>query len=131
MNDTAPDEVLVAIAGLAEKGISVGLTLTVGGAVIAGMPVSAAEYFQRLSSPIAAGFDRISGEDAIDISAHFEKLGTELDHGRFIHLIDAALIDGPAKIHTEQSGWRIRLSSVDAFMVGVPTGFRSSGTAAR
>lgn len=123
---TVPDLTLQLLANLAQRGSvdGVGLTLTVGGAIVTGQLVGRSEWF--------AGLHEAHGDRLAAVSEPFkkfdervtEKRGEEGDPTRFnyIHLKGARYLTGAGFAPTEDDAgmfWRGRLTEVSGWSFGM------------
>ena len=111
-----------------EQDISLGVTLTIHGLLIAGNIIS----FQKYLEGIAQGFESATGNQKIgqiiaesyrNASQEYLKIRTEqgleeLPHRLYIHLSDAKFMCGNGTVQTGVY-WRGRLEEVDGFFLGI------------
>lgn len=109
------------------SGISIGVTLTVGGTLISGHLISGNSYFEQVA-------DLLAGSPANDVTQemvnYHSKLSTEKydpskfasDEDRdsivFIHLKDAKHIFGTNVLPSNGALWRGKLSDVSGYTIG-------------
>ena len=112
-------------------GVSLGVTLLVGGAVVSGLLVGAAEFFEGLADYL----DREAGEDAQAFTHGYrsfakefrDEIGSDFDQAvdapyvvTYIHLRDAHVFAPGGGYLPSNAGlfWRGRLESVDGWSIG-------------
>ncbi len=117
------DPILRHLVDLAnEHGIACNVTVTVGGAIIAGEIVSAKKYWSDVGTLFASPIDGLTRDESVTASRAFLAVAKEAGTG-FLHLKDVRILS-PGDLQgalNMQSRWRIRLASIDGFMVGVPS----------
>ena len=124
------DYFLQSLVGLANDGLEIGLTLTVGGFLVSGVLVSGKKYFNdNLAGP---GFADQMGESAETIRDYFRSFGSIYDEipntpegaprplPTFIHLYNARFFHNSGKpIPANQPiWWRGRVSEIQGFTIG-------------
>jgi hypothetical protein len=128
--DNAPkkDWFLQFLVNLANRNqFELGITLNVGGFLIAGTLVGVKQYFAEFGADFAASFD--AGKSPEDIRTFFKKIGDECacvshkeqtESPSYIHLKDARLFNTQGKPMQESGGvwWRGRISEVQGFIPG-------------
>ena len=109
--------------------ISIGVTLSVSGAMISGKLIPHSVYFARLAEAFSAPFRQEGGHDADDL--HDIILGfnvtpepgspEEDDPFQFLHLENARTYFGTSSSIPGEAGtlWRGKISSVDGFTLGL------------
>lgn len=109
---------------------SIGITLTVGGALVSGKLASGKEYFEEFGKRFARGFRNSSPEDIASIEESYARYGeiyrdtTESDKPAaipsYIHLKDVHIYFGPNIPIPSEDGnwWRGRISEVQGFVLG-------------
>ena len=135
-----PDWLLSRFVSMANtQGVSIGVTLVVGGNLVTGLIIGGREYFTEMGAALA----RATGSDPDAGAKDFGRLVEDLyptaaDEGdearskeegqdprtgvRFIHLRNARVLHGTTIIPGNFQGhlWRGRLAAVDGFMLGEP-----------
>jgi hypothetical protein len=132
------DFVLQALAKAAnDVGFRMGITLSVGGALITGTLVGGREYFEHFGrefkdayypahAPDEESLGRLN-EVFDDLAKRYDKASLAEDHPNahvelrpaYIHLRKAQVIHGDLRIPTSERGlWRGRLTAVDGFFLG-------------
>ncbi len=113
---------LVVISNL---GLSVGITLNVGGAVISGTMISGKTYFEKLSKLIGSGTgdDRLrtvlSEAIAQNVAVYDDKEEDSEPAVSYIHLEDARCYYPNGNLPTNEGVlWRGKLTSIDGFFMG-------------
>lgn len=110
-------------------GISIGITLVVGGSVISGNLIGAQEYFIGVGDAIKEGTTSKGGQSFRDaLSQRFHELASEYDEEgpsdekelpSYIHLKEARVFAaGTDPMPSEGMWWRGRLDRVDGFTLG-------------
>lgn len=139
-----PDWFLQFLVQLAnDSGVSTGVTLSVGGSLVAGQIISGKEYFVEIGKQTgrALGLPDEEGakvyqniiesvyEEPVDSEGKEAEEDGEEDGEEeeaetvFIHMKDVHVFLGPHRIPTDDEGvlWRGRLSEVAGFFLGIPT----------
>lgn len=119
------------IESVIAAGVEIGVTLTVGGAVVSGTLISGKTYFKELGEVLAGASQQegdmqsVLGSSWSKYSAIYEKPEDAPEDWRappagFIHLRDARYYaPGQGPLPSNQGVlWRGKLSAVDAFSVG-------------
>ncbi len=128
--DNAPqkDWFLQFLVNLANRNqFELGITLNIGGFLIAGKLVGVKKYFAEFGEDFAASFD--AGKSPEEIRTFFKKIGDECacvshreqsESPSYIHLKDARIINGQGDPLNGDGGvwWRGRLSEVQGFFPG-------------
>ncbi|RWF81007.1 MAG: hypothetical protein EOQ36_31700 [Mesorhizobium sp.] len=109
-------------------GISMGITLTVGGSLITGELVSGKKYFDDFGKTFAGDFQESSPEFIKEIQGLYAQYGeiyAPNPNGvkvppSYIHLKDVHVYSGSSNPIPDRDGnwWRGRLSEVQGFMLG-------------
>jgi hypothetical protein len=99
-----------------------GITLTVGGALISGNLISAQAYFQRVIESVT-NVSKPGENPGVDAVTELLKARTPLGGGpiaaQYIHLRDARIYNGGSDpLPTNGSNWRGKIASVDGFSLG-------------
>lgn len=122
------DWLLAYVVGLAERGCSMGITVTSGGMMLTGNVISGRQYFELLG----ASFKGANTQGAVDLR---EVLSSSFDGFKdiypssdalpedyvaqpsFLHLKDAKFLAG-SSISRGGALWRIKLADVSGFTLG-------------
>lgn len=130
------DWFLGSIVTLLDKvdGFDFGVTLSVGGRIVAGNLISGRQYFTELGLSLSQAADKQTTAAAADIMRTFadnwSQLAAVYDPSRFedsapapsfIHLKNARYIIGSDFVPAPGMLWRGKLSSVDGFSLGALT----------
>ncbi len=129
-SDKAPakDWFLQFLVNLANRNqFELGITLNVGGFLIAGTLVGAKRYFEEFGEDFAASFE--AGTNPIDIKSFFKKIGEECacvsnrehtESPSYIHLKNAMFYTLQGNPMQANGGvwWRGRISEVQGFVPG-------------
>ncbi len=124
------DWALAMIVYYAERGIEIGITITVGGVMIGGQVISGRKYFQStteayrnadkgdgvagiISDTFSSFADLYPPSDATDPLENFKPTYIHLANARWL------LADGRVAPSASKVFWRGKLSSVDGFQHGV------------
>lgn len=118
--------------GLAEQGVSISVTLTVGGSIISGNLMSTTAYYTAIAQQLGSTFRTAPGAAPVlkDIQQQFngwkdeatEVVNEIAANPLYIHISDVAIHAG-AQIITYNDGiWRGQLAAVDGFIIGRPGG---------
>jgi hypothetical protein len=118
------------IESIIGRGVEIGVTLTVGGAIISGMLISGQTYFKELGDTLTAAsreegdMHSILGEAWKEYTAIYEKPEDAAEDwtpppAGYIHLREARFFS-PSQRAIPDKGilWRGKLSSIDAFSIG-------------
>ena len=126
----ALDYFLQSLVGLANDGLEIGITLTVGGFLVSGILVSGKRYFNdNLAGP---GFADHMGESAETIRDYFRSFGSIYDDATntpegaprplptFLHLYNARFFHNSGKPipANRPIWWRGRISEIQGFTIG-------------
>lgn len=128
--DNAPqkDWFLQFLVNLANKNqVELGITLNIGGFLIAGTLVGVKQYFAEFGADFAASFE--AGKSPGDIKTFFKKIGDECacvsnreqaEFPSYIHLKDAVFLNAQGTPIQGNDGvwWRGRISEVQGFVPG-------------
>jgi hypothetical protein len=128
--DNAPqkDWFLQFLVNLANRNqFELGITLNIGGFLIAGKLVGVKQYFAEFGADFAASFD--AGKSPEEIRTFFKKIGDECacvshreqsESPSYIHLKDARFYNGQGHSLHGDGGvwWRGRISEVQGFFPG-------------
>lgn len=120
------DWFLSELIGLANKGLEIPITLTIGGALVSGRLISGERYFREFGKSLTSGIAEESLAESLNLMMEGfakEYESTEHDYAnrpmRFIHLCEAKWVYLNGKIPTEKGPvWRGKISSVDGFFIG-------------
>lgn len=129
------DWFLQSVISLANSGAEIGMTLTVGGAVVSGMLVGGKTYFKELAEMIRGADDQDEEVDPMldAIATSWEKLSEIYDKPEgateewspgpfgYIHLRNARVYaPGGGVLPSSPSGvlWRGRLTQISGFAIG-------------
>jgi hypothetical protein len=108
---------IVALLDSATEHVSYPVTLVVGGAVVSGYVISAADYAEQLSE--SSGFETFLKPFTDDMSSRrgADLTDDTIDLTKFIHLKDAFIVvgSGPIKVGL----WRGNLAQIDGWSVGI------------
>jgi hypothetical protein len=96
---------------VATSGVTIGITLNVGGTIVTGDMIKSTQYFDELTRQLKAG--PLMRNTESDTDDHIE---TEFIHLKNAHIMDAAGDAFPRR----GTLWRGRLATVDGFMFGKP-----------
>ncbi|GAT69861.1 hypothetical protein HS048_18195 [Planomonospora sp. ID91781] len=107
-------QTLVDVVTHTQAGISI--TVTVSGATITGVLVSAEEFAANVAQQISRAHD-FASEDVKGFNLLFEHLG-EAARGEFLHLRDAQLATGVEPPQGEGGWWRVRIADVGGWSCG-------------
>ncbi|GIH96885.1 hypothetical protein ACFFMN_36625 [Planobispora siamensis] len=107
-------QTLVDVVTHTQSGISI--TVTVNGAPITGILISAEEFAANVAQQISRAHDLVS-EDVKGFNLLFEHLG-EAARGEFMHLRNAHLTAGAELPQGEGGWWRIRIADVSGWSCG-------------
>ena len=107
------------------NGSSIGITLTLGGAVVTGQMIGQADYVELLSNAVASATADagLASEVAKGLASTASDLGerdARIDAVRHVHMRDVRfhLSSGLPKAHLTLPLWRGRLSEVSGFALG-------------
>lgn len=113
------------------KGVEIGVTLTVGGAIVSGTLIKGRTYFEELGATLTAAsqaegdMQSVLGEAWKGYTAIYDKPAGAGDDWQapaatYIHLRDTRFFSpGNAPLPTNQGVlWRGKLSSIDGFSIG-------------
>lgn len=135
-----PDWLLSRFVSMANtQGVSIGVTLVVGGSLVTGLIIGGREYFREMGAALARATGSDPDAGAEDFGRSVEDLyPTAPDEGdearrkeegqeprtrvKFIHLRNARVLHGTTMIPENFQGhlWRGRIAAVDGFMLGEP-----------
>src|SRR5882757_9959293 len=134
------DWLLAWIVSLAERGIEIGITLSVGGQLVSGTLIGGRKYFEGLAAAMRSSTFAGMGEGADDLKKSLsegfsgwkdiypESDDIPSDHvpqPAFIHLAGARMVLSDKPVNSTGFLWRAKLSSVDGFTIGTMTFPRS------
>lgn len=118
------------IETIINRGVDIGVTLTVGGAIVSGILISGRKYFEELGDTLASAsqsdgdMQSVLGEAWKQYTAIYDEPENAPDDWQappagFIHLRDARFYaPGQHPIPSNGVLWRGKLSSVDGFSIG-------------
>ncbi|UVC19231.1 hypothetical protein IHQ72_33200 [Mesorhizobium onobrychidis] len=111
-------------------GVSIGITLTVGGVLVSGQLTSGKKYFEEFGKTFAGGFkdgdpefiaylEKVYSQYG-DIYAPSKSKGEHKELPSYVHLKDVHIFSAPGRpIPTEDGNWwRGRICEVQGFMLG-------------
>lgn len=108
----------------------IGVTLTVKGFVISGTLIGYERYYDGIIKNMSQTKDR--GKKEVSETQSLDKFIEHINRARnitrtqkadeitFIHLESAVLYNSSRKTMFSPNFWRVRLDSVDGFMIGIP-----------
>ena len=117
------DDTLQQLVHLAnDGGVEMGITLTVGGALISGTLISSQTYFQRVYDSIIE-VSKPGENPGVDAVAEVLKSRTPRTGwpiaAQYIHMRDARIYNGRSEpLPTNGTNWRGKIASVDGFSLG-------------
>jgi len=124
------DWILAWLVGLAERGLEISITLTVGGKLISGHIIGGRKFFDGLAeltkgaSANEAGYQEVMAENFLSWQEVYPKSEDipkdHVPHPAFIHLSNANVQLGNNFV--KANFWRGKLTSVDGFMIGAMSG---------
>ncbi|AKK66454.1 MULTISPECIES: hypothetical protein [Xanthomonas translucens group] len=116
-----PDYLLQDLVAIANLGVQIGLTLTVGGSTISGMLIGGKEFMQRLTESIT----EVAPDELVEpLQERFQPYRdiyeqSELKPATFVHLADARVVATGGEFPVNGCLWRGRISQVSGFSIGV------------
>ncbi|MEM8487272.1 MAG: hypothetical protein AAF564_17095 [Bacteroidota bacterium] len=115
--EPAIDPVLIAVMRLAEHGVHTTATLAVNGAVLSGRIIGQQSYLLKIRKQFNSHVHEENMPGLLEILGLFEEVSAETDE-MFLHLEEAAILDGTPAPQRTEGFWRIRLSEIDGFSFG-------------
>lgn len=111
------DPVLIAVMQLAEHGVHTTATIAVNGTVVSGRVIGQQNYLLKIRKQFNSHVHEENMPGLFDILGLFEEVTADAD-AIFLHLENAAVVDGTPPANRTLGFWRIRLSEVDGFSFG-------------
>ncbi len=129
------DWLLAWIVSLAEKGLSLSITVSAGGQLITGLVIGGREYFELMGSLVkSANYNIVGAKETLanglaqgfagwkEFYPKAEDIPADrVPMPRFLHLKGANPILGTTPVRGPGSLWRIRISEVGAFTLSTPS----------
>lgn len=117
------DDTLQNIVHLSNQaGMSLSLTLNIGGSLVTGVLISIDEYYQEIIRGVSASAEDPKNTAAIHLRDMLNRMRPEAGNPvapQFIHLKNAKIFNGDQKpIPGNGTYWRGKISSVDGFFFG-------------
>jgi len=118
------DHLLTDFIVWANKGLSVGITLSVKGTIYSGKIIGGAHWCDLMAEQISSAFQ--DGETKEAVKDHFNNIKKEIysdttydyDLIEFIHLESVKVYQGSQLIPAPDTVWRLKVGEVDGFSIG-------------